>query len=415
MARGRLSFGLLAAASVLVGCSRTSEPDAPDATASPQASAMPAPMSEGGVPVAPSATAPTLLPEGGIPPTPIRGDVPLGADPLTRESTGYTLSAVFRLLDVAGPPRLAEANAAGLEAARRKTELRMGIDLTASRLRLVFGGHGFVLPPETEIRARADRYGHVAVWPGASTYRPLAPGGLRALIGERRLDVAPITSADVTSQDEGGKRIGVRTRKVEISTRAARAVMEVGRQPELGEGGILLCRLLLDLMNAPPGSVVCGVDELPMRVEFKWAGQGGLVFELTGLLKRTDLTPTLLTVPPAGASFAPSPLGVTGGQVLLSPGELAAFRTQPVDVPPPAPGDPDALVMTNGTGQLRLLYLDGVAVAWAAPGAREIVPGPVRGRYLAQWRTFLGDSFEPPVTITVPGNAVVGNLDGGAR
>src|SRR5690606_4793128 len=140
----------------------------------------------------------------------------------------------------------------GVEAARRKTELRIGVDMNASRLRLVLEGDGWVLPPETELRARADRYGHIIVWPGAAKYRPLPPGAMRALLGERRYDVAPIAQAAVRPSPEGGKRIGIKTRKVEVSTRAAKATFEIGKLESLGEGGSLLCRWLLDLMSAPP-------------------------------------------------------------------------------------------------------------------------------------------------------------------
>ena len=75
-----------------------------------------------------------------------------------------------------------------------------------------------------------------------------------ALLGERRFDVAPITPADVTPKKDVDKRIGIRTHRVEMATRAAKATLEIGRLPDLGDSGALLCRMLLDLMNAPPGT-----------------------------------------------------------------------------------------------------------------------------------------------------------------
>src|SRR5262249_32992838 len=143
-------------------------------------------------------------------------------------------------------------------------------------------------------------------------------------------------------------------------------------------------------------------DELPVRVELRWTKHGALVFELTGSLRRTDIPVGTLLVPPATAAFAASPMPVAGVSAMLGPQELGALRTGDVDVPA-AHGLGAQLVAANATVELRVLYLDGVPVAWAAPGARGEVRGLHRGRYVAQWRTFLGDAVEPAVTTTVPG------------
>jgi len=265
-------------------------------------------------------------------------------------------------------------------------------------------GHGFLLPPETEIRARSDRYGHVVVWPGAATYHSLAPGAMRALLGERRFDVAPIMPAEVTNKDELGKRIGIRTRKVDVATRAAKATFEIGRLPDLGEGGVLLCRLLLDLMNAPPQAPVCFTDELPLRVELHWTNHGSLAFELTGILKRTDMSP--LPVPPANATYEDAPFPVAGVAPMLTRQELVALRT---DAPGGQGSSPDdSLVVSNAADELRVFYIDGVPAVWAAPGARDVLHLP-RGRYVVQWRTFLGDSVDQAVTQSVPSLPAAGD------
>jgi hypothetical protein len=415
----RLSAIAAAAAIGVVSCkgaagSGEGTPDAA-ATPSPQASAMPAPLAN--MPTSTSSAVVTTSLEGGPPPVPLRGDAPLDADSVGRETVGYLLSAVLRQGDLSGPPRSPEVNAAGLDAARKKTELRLAIELGPSRMRAALLGHGWVLPPETELRARSDRYGHVVVWPGAATYRPVAPGALRALIGERRFDVAPITPAELTPKDDVGKRIGIRTRKVEVATRAAKATFEIGRAPDLGDGGVLLCRMLLDLMNAPPSSGLCADGELPMRAELRWTARGSIVFEVTGVLRRdkADLPTTSLLVPPAGATFASSPPPVAGVQAALTPPELAAFRTGPVEMPAVPHGNGDGLVVANTSEQLRVLHVDGVPVAWAAPGAKDVLSGLQRGRYIVQSRTFLGESFDVPVTQTVPGLVQLGTSDAGVR
>jgi len=227
-----------------------------------------------------------------------------------------------------------------------------------------------------------------------------------------------MTPADIASKEDVGKRIGIRTRKVEVATRAAKATFEIGRLPDLGEGGILLCRLLLDLMSAPPSSAVCGDLELPVRAELRWTARGSIGFEVTGVLKKVDMPTASLLVPPSGAAFAASPLlgpgpPASGVQVTLAPAELAAFRSGPVEIPVgPHVNDPGLLV-ANATDQLRVLHIDGIPVAWAAPGARDVIPGLHRGRYVVQWRTFLGESFDPPSTQSVPGTVQIGGVDAG--
>lgn len=347
--------------------------------------------------------------EAGPPPSPFRGDEVLAPDSVSKES-GYTLSAAFRFSDLVAPPRSPEVNAAGLDAARKATELRLNVDLATTRLRVSLAGRGFVLPAETEIRARSDRFGHVMVWPGMTFYRPLAPGALRALIGERRLDVAPITPASVSAREEGPRRIGIRTRKVDVTTRAATATFEIGRLDGAAEGGVLLCRMLLDLMNAPPTTAVCSTDEVPVRAELRWTSHGVLVFELTGALRRSDFPASALLIPPPTAIFAPTPWPVNDVNAILSNQELAAFRSSDVDVAPSPNATGDALTVVNATDELRLLFLDGVAAAWAAPGARGELRGLHHGRYIAQWRTFLGDAVEAPTTLTVPGTVQVGGI-----
>lgn len=380
---------------------------------SPQASAQPALLAV--TPTNAASGSPVVSPEAGPPPSPLRADEVMAPDSIARESGGYTLSAAFRLADLIGQTRAPEVNGAGIDAARKLTELRLGIDLTPTRMRVVVLGQGFVLPVDTEIRARSDRYGHVVVWPGATSYRPLAAGSMRALFGERRFDVAPISPAEVSHREDGTRRIGIRTRKVEVTTRAAQGMFEIGKLEGAGEGGVLLCRLLLDLANAPPSTTLCSDGEVPVRAELRWTSHGSLVFELTGALRRTEIPLSTMLVPPHTASFAATPLVATGVVPLLGPPELAAFRTTDVDVAPAQGVVGDALTLVNGSVELRVLFVDGVAAAWAAPGGRGELRGLRRGRYVAQWRTFFGDAIEPPFALTVPGLAQVGGVPDAGR
>ena len=89
--------------------------------------------------------APLLL-DGGVVPQPLRGDRAPPADIAAKDTTkevisGYSLEAVLRASDVAAPAK--GVDGAGLEAARKKTESRLFLDVTPARARIVLGT-GFV-------------------------------------------------------------------------------------------------------------------------------------------------------------------------------------------------------------------------------------------------------------------------------
>jgi hypothetical protein len=307
-------------------------------------------------------------------------------------------------------------NTVAIESARRKTEAHMAVAITQTRARFVVSG-GFVLPQGTELRARVDRYGHVVLWPGEDTYRILEPGALRAFLGVRRLDVAPVSPAWVSPAGEGARRLGYRTRRVDISTRAAKASMEIASVREAGEGGALVCRALLDLMSAPPSAAPCAIDEVPLRAEIRWMTRGGLSFEVTSMARRTDFPLQELAAPPASATFVSGPPPTPASETLVPRAELASFRTAPIDVAASgghgarAPAPESGLLLRNTSDELRVVWLDGVAVAWVAPGAEESVTTLVRGHYALQWRTFLGDAWNAPETAAVPGVSEAGRSE----
>jgi hypothetical protein len=426
-----LALASLAACFVASGCKGVADP--PDPAASPQARAEPAPLANltstgGATPGTPVAV------DAGPPPQPLRSDEALPADvphettrepnakdggPREREPrdlAGYSLQAIVRTGEGPAAAKGPEVNTLALESARRKTEAHVAIAISQTRARFVVSG-GFVLPQGTELRARADRFGHVVLWPGEDTYRIVEPGALRAFLGERRLDVAPVSPALVSPAGEGARRVGYRTRRVEISTRAAKASMEIASVREAGEGGALVCRALLDLMSAPPSAAPCASDEVPLRAEIRWMTRGGLSFEVTSVARRTDFPLQELAAPPASASFVSGPPPTPAAETLVPRTELASFRTAPVDVAASgghaarAPAPDSGLVLRNTTDELRVVWLDGVPVAWVAPGAEEDLTTLVRGHYALQWRTFLGDSWSAPETAAVPGVSEAGRTE----
>ncbi len=391
--------------------------DVPDAGVSPQAKAEPAQLEN----VAPASTLP-LAPDAGPPPVPLRPDEEAPADPLptSKDLVGWEMEAVLRTAEIPPAFRGPETAITAVDALKKKTELRLTVDMTPSRARVVLEGSGFTLPEATEIRARSDRYGHIVVLPGAREYRVAAPGSLRVLLGERRIDVEPLMVASVTERGEGARHLGYRTRRVEVTNRVATAVFEVAHVADAGEGGALLCRALLDLLNAPPSTTACGVDDVPLHVEWRWASKGSLTFDATSLEHRTDLSAASLLAPPAGASFAPPAMPVAPFQLLSDVAEIVAFRTAAApDVPPlvpdaAAPPPQAGLVLANTSDQLRFAWLDGAPIAWVAPGGKVVLPSLFRGRYGFAWRTFLGDSYDAPITINVPGAQATRGADAGA-
>lgn len=408
--------------------------DPPDAAASPQASAEPAPLAN----VATAAGATTTSTSGvdaGPPPEPLRGDRALAADSPhetvrelgakdprasdAKELAGYVMQAVLHAGEGPPPAKGPEVNTNAVDAARRKLEARIAIEASPTRARFVLSG-GFVVPQGTELRARVDRYGHLVFLPGEDAYRVAEEGALRALFGERRLDVAPLSAAEVTTPGEGARRLNLRTRRVDVSTRAAKATLELAAFRDAGDGGALVCRLLLDLVGAPPATVACATDEVPLHAELRWTTQGALVFDVTSITASAHLPVQELATPPATATFLAEPLPMSPGDVLVPKGELTAFRTAAVEVPPAASArdaqaaPPDAgLLLVNASDELRVAWLDGVPVAWVAPGARIPVTALLHGRYALQWRTFLGDAWDPPEPVTVPGQSVTGKEPAG--
>jgi hypothetical protein len=387
----------------------------PDAGESPQAKAEPAPLEN----AFPSSTL-AVAADAGPPPVPMRADEELAEDTSPHEAPAWELDAVLRTADVPPAFRGPETAIVAVDAAKKKTEPRLAIDLTPSRMRMELANRAFPVPAGTELRARVDRYGHVVLLPGGHEYRVAAPGSLRSLFDDRRIDVDPLVAPAVVPRGDGAHRLGYPTRRVDVVSRVATGTFELARVDGLGEGGELVCRTLLDLMNAPPSTPVCGLDEAPLHVEIKWATKGSFVFDASELSRRAEALSSALAVPPAGYAFSLPALPPLPSDLLLDAPEVTAFRSAPTDVPQA----PDAGARTLATGLTlasqsdltRVAYLDGVPVAWVSPGAHLAMPWLLRGRYGFEWRTFLGDAYDAPTTINVPSTQTAGAApsDGGA-
>jgi hypothetical protein len=220
-----------------------------------------------------------------------------------------------------------------------------------------------------------------------------------------------------STKSEGAHRLGYATKKWEIATRTGKMVLEVARIAGAGESGALWCRFLSEIIALDPSAAPCSGDEVPLRAQFTWPRGGGVTFETIALSEKVDLSPSLLLVPPSDTDFMPASPPPDAGGLFLTSDELAAFRTRPAEsTAPPASGAPrDGLLVHNATDVARCLFLDSVPVAWVDPNRDQLVLGPLRGRYQLQWRTFLGEAGDAPVTVDLPARVSIGggSQDGG--
>jgi hypothetical protein len=295
--------------------------------------------------------------------------------------------------------------------ARRKSEPSLTVDLMPGHARAVLI-QGFVLPDGTELRARADRFGYVVIRPEGDSYRVASSGALRALLGEGLFDAAPQSSAEVLSRGEGARRLGRSTRRLEVTTRVAKGSFELAHVADVGDGGSLVCRIFLDLMSAKPGASPCADGEVPLHVELRWTLQppqpggrprlsGVSVFDAVSLNRRSDLSATTFLTPPPTALFLPKGEPVVGAHLFLTHADLIGLRFGS-DPAAHTSDPPAALSLHNSTDELRYAWLDGVPLAWLAPGGRLDVMGLPHTKATVQWRTFLGDAIDAAETVTLP-------------
>lgn len=396
-----------------------------DAGASPNASILPSPLAAEDPPEVHDAGPPDgpvglladsmgrlIVPEAGVlVPEVLRGDMAMVSEtPQLKDLSGVSLEAAFRMRDVPAPPKAPEVSQDGIKTAVGLTAPKWKIDVAETgRMRIVFLSRAMPLPTNSEIRARTDRYGHVVLWPTATNYRVVPPGALRTVLGERRVDVTPLSAGTAKSLGEG-KRLGLSTRKVEVVSTLGSVRLEIGKTNDVGEGGALLCRTLVEIVGVDPRTPVCVANEVPLSAAYTWQDGGGIDFEVSSLSKRTDLTTNELLVPPPGATFESSGLPQSPAGIFLSREEVAAFRSAPLTLPPiedaRVPGE--GFVAVNETDMLAYFFLDGVPVVAVPPSEQRYVIGTVRGRYVTQWRTFLGDRIGPAKTVEFPARLTFG-------
>jgi hypothetical protein len=343
-----------------------------------------------------------------VDPQPLRDDQPLEPDLAVREPAATTLFARFRWLDTPAVPRVPETNVELVQRLRDAPAFELRLELAAAgRLRAVFDSDAFVLPRGSELRSRLDAYGHLLIW--GSRYRVLPSSSLRALLGERRVDVAPLMKPKVV-RGASGNLLGSSTERSELTTPLGRLLLDQASLPNLGSSGELVCRLLVDLIAADPANSVCGRGLVPLRAEVLSAGGGHLLFEVQRVHRNVSLELGDFLTPPRSARFAPHELPAMGPALLVSAERLADIRLRPA-----ARGEkPDPLAPKQGISLLnrsencRYVLLDGLLVARMPAHSELHIDTLLPGKYAIHSRDFLGNDATPLRTLELPARVSFG-------
>ncbi len=345
-----------------------------------------------------------IIPETGPPQArPLTPSTKLGADTLLREEqVGVILEAAIVHRDLGAAPPSPELDKAGLGAASKATAPNLTITMTAlGRMRILFASKAFPLPFLSELRARFDKLGHLAVWPGLAKYRIVPPGALKTAIGERRVDVMPLVTGTKTRSGTG-KRLEIPTRTVALESPMGTLSLDLATIPESGLGGPLLCRALVELLHVDPATPECKPEEVPLHAVVDWKNGGGFELEVSSVERRTDVAPGEILVPPPNAEPTDEPLPSTTGIALFTREELRAFRTKAVEAPRSPDAPIEGVVADNQHDYQLMLFVDGVPVLTVPPLEKRLLLGFLPGRYSVQWRSFLGDSVLPAEVVDVP-------------
>jgi hypothetical protein len=392
MSRSAVAFGLL-----LVACDPPAAAPPPTTNDSAEAASttvVPQPRTAGPL-ASTSALAPVGAPSGSAPPAPepliLREN--LSAEPLPTpkaELAGVDLEARWAW------PRRYEGSG---DEARGRGALDVEVKLTAGgRMRWVFRGGANLLPVGTELLARTERYGHLLVWPDRPEYRVIPPGTLRSLFDERRVDASPLSKATRRSLGEGAL-LGQPVRRVELTSTYGSVTLELARVKEVGLGGRVLCRLLVELGGIEPALAPCSTEpegEVPLRASYAWGSSDGkeaLRLEVTRMTPHEkDATPILVPAPEQRVRFD----GVPGSAsaTVASDEELLALGGKE---PTGAKSSPrSSLTARNRSERAMFLILNGFPVAYVGPRGRLKVEGLRSTAHRVGWRSFLADESTPP-------------------
>lgn len=323
--------------------------------------------------------------------------------------SGLSLTARFRWPDVPLPSRLPDANVEAIQRARNNATFDLAIDLSPSgRMRFAFASERFLVPANTELRARYDIYGHAVVMPERERYTVAVPGSLRALLNERRLDTLPLVAPRAVGLG-AGQSLGFPTQKSRLSSPLGQLDLEQAEILESRLGGLLLCRLLVELVGVHPATPVCAEELVPVRAEYVWTEGGRFTFEVTELRHVTGFDGNDLAVPPARAEHRIGALLEPSTPFLVAASEFKNFRVRALRTPERRDGEsPKEGLLVLNAGELPTYFLiDGVPLLRLPAKGAEVLLDLRAGTYSASARDFLSADVNPPTMTAVPARIVV--------
>ena len=375
---------------------------------SPNASVLPAPLAAGPHQGAARAT-PAISPPDDAVPTPAHPSRPgpsaktraLAAESELRAAPGVSLEARLRWLEraAAALARRQRRSAWPRRATERRSRSRVELS-SLGRLRLSLASRAFPFPAGTELRARDDRYGHLLVWPAASSLhaaRRLAPCAPRS--ARHGVDVTPLSEPSVAlgrhrqhARPRRRKSSGSRRASVALELEQARLPNAAGSAARCSADCSSSCwRCRPNRRRAAPTGCRCAPST---------PGRPALASS-----SRSPSSPSApsspidsLAVPPRGASARrgelPGPPFVALDRGARARRACTVARChRPTK---PEPGAPKlGLVFQNRGDGPRYLLVDGVPVVWLRADAEWLVSGLKPGRYTVQARDFFGAESTP--------------------
>ncbi len=343
-----------------------------------------------------------------VTPTALRDDTRLHADsPNVKDVLGVTLDAEWKSADWPPIPSNSLIERERLSEIHARNKWLFRIDLAVSgRMRLTLASRGFAFEKGTEIRSRVDLLGHILVWPDQAQYRIVPTGAMRALFEEGVPDVGPMLATNVKSAGNA-RWLEWEVERTNVTNAFGHLTIDQAANTSAGVSGRLLCRWLVEFINADPASSVCQNDLVPVRAQFSFAGGGKADFSVTQATKKQEFTATSIGVPPQGANPNQRDLPRT---MATSNALIAEHRTRTASRVPVAATSPTGLTAVNHTLGIRALLLDGVVAGWLLPGEERNISELLPGAYLVGWRDFLGNSIEAPKSVTLPARVAVGTM-----
>lgn len=398
---------MIAAHAGCSGCERDRHEVPPlAASASPQASAEPAPLAH---PPASAAGFAARIDAGGVV-VYLRPDAPVPADGLPTSSSGYGLDVVW-----APKPIVQRADGKG-DARDAGSEIpTWRVVLTPMRLKMEVAGPPSVLEDGTKLLARADAVGYALEHPKERGYHVVAPTVLRALIAERRFDASPVAFASVEDLGPGPKRLGLPTRRVRVTNGAGKVTIDIARVVDTGLGGALFCRALTDLLSAPAELATCDVDEIPLFAEFTFRGGAGLIHTVTTLVRRVDIRPEDDAMPSRGRGFLDAPLPPRRSGTLASRARLAEIAGSPSAPRANVELGVRGLRIDNVSDALTIVTVDGHDVGWVAAGGSIDIEELDRGEHVVGYRPFFGAPYKRQDRVRFPVRLALGGDGGTAK